>query len=397
MHWKHYQRFEQRGDLQKQAELLTQVLPPRVPAAAIQEALQLARQSAERAEKNAPPPVFSLQKDALCVCSSTGEHLQELSLPPEPQRKKEALINWSYVQGTQVLGLQQKGEHWMPHDFLEHRDFVVPGLSLNNAYPYLPPGPAQRLSPHMRYLCQRWISPQTALENLHSRPFDLMLDARHPHFIVADRGAGKLHFIQRKPFKALRAWKLTASPHKKVLQAAFHPDGQRVYACSHQQSAFHIIDRGMAQKRVPLSARGVVSNGVMSNRGDKFFIYSATPQAQILVVDTQKHKVQQVFALEGEAPSAHTDPQDVMALTPDGRYLMVLVSRNRPTLFSVYLLQIDVTTGEVVQETLLKPEQKPLQLAFPARALTPPRIRLLPLLLHGGHGLTEADVRAAFS
>ena len=56
-----------------------------------------------------------------------------------------------------------------------------------------------------------------------------------------------------------------------------------------------------------------------------------------------------------------------------------------------------IQTGQVIHETLLKPEEKPLQLAFQARELTPPRIRLLPLLAHGGYGLNEADIQAAFA
>lgn len=404
MHWKQYQRFEQRGDLQKQAEGLKTVLSKRLPATAIDEALELARQSAQKAEQRNPSPVIALDSNRLCLVNPyTNAIEQALELPREAGQKQEALINWSHFNGPQVMGMSLQDKQYVPQDILSARDIPHAGLRLNAAYAFLPFSSLQGSMPrsllvHHSYLCKQWIDPRIPLENLRSRPYDLAVSPQHPYFIVGDRSAGKLHFIQRNPFKLLRSWPLTSPPHKKVLQSVFHPDGQRVYVSSYQKGGFHIIDRAMAQKRIALNTPGIVSHLATSPRGDLLYVYIVLDEAiEIWVLDTQKHQKQAVFSPEGSAFSSQTDPQDLFEISPDGRSLLTVVSRNRPNLFSPYLLQIDSGSGEIRFETLLKPEEKPLQLAFMARELSDPKIRLLPLLLHGGHGLEEADVQAAFS
>jgi hypothetical protein len=404
MHWKQYQRFEQRGDLQKQAEGLTEALSNRLSVTAIQEALALARQSAQTAEQRQPSPVITFQDNRLCMINPYTHAIEEaLEMPREAGQKQDALINWSHFNGPQVMGLNLQGKQFVPQDILSARDIPHAGLRLNSAYAYLPFSSLQGSMPrgllaHHSYLCKQWIDPRIPLENLRSRPYDLAVSPQHPYFIVGDRSAGKLHFVQRNPFKLLRSWPLTTPPHKKVLQSIFHPDGQRVYVSTYQKGGFHIIDRAMAQKRIAVNTPGIVSHLALSSRGDLLYVYVVLDeQIEIWVLDTQKHQKQAVFSLEGSAFSGQTDPQDLFEISPDGRSLLTVVSRNRPNLFSPYLLQIECSSGQVIAETLLKPEEKPLQLAFMARALSDPKIRLLPIILHGGHGLEEADVKAAFS
>ena len=403
MQWKQYQRFEQRGDLQKQAEGLKAVLSKRLPATAIEEALALARQSAQKAEQRKPSPVIAVDGNRLCLLNPyTHAVEQALELPREPGQKQEALINWSHFNGPQVMGMGLQNQQFLPQDILSARDIPHAGLRLNTAYAYLPFSSLQGSMPrlllaHHSYLCKQWIDPRIPLENLRSRPYDLAISPQHPYFIVSDRSAGKLHFIQRNPFKLLRSWPLASPPHKKILQSIFHPDGQRVYVSSSQKGGFHMIDRAMAQKRIPLNTSGIVSHLALSPRGDMLYVYIVLDETvEIWVLDTQKHQKQAVFSPEGSAFSSQTDPHDIFEISPDGNSLLTLVSRNRPNLFSPYLLQMDSSTGNIRFETLLKPEEKPLQLAFMARELSDPHIRLLPLLLHGGHGLEEADVKAAF-
>lgn len=403
MHWRQYQRFEQRGDLEKQAEGLRIALGQRLPSSALQEVLQLARQSAAQAEQKQPAPVIAIQDHSVhYLHPTTGEILNTLELPREAGQKNEQLINWSHFNGSHVMGMDNQGNQLIPKDRLSSRDLPVPGLRLNSSYAYLSfglQGSPRHLPPHKSYLCKQWLDPRIPLENLRSRPYDLFATPQHPYFVVSDRSAGKLHFIQRNPLKLLRSWPLVQAAQKKILQTVFHPDGKQVYVSSYQKGAFHVIDRGMAQKRIQLSTPGLVSNLKLSNRGDLLYLYvmGAEDSVEIWVLDTLKYQKQAVYTLEGSAFSAQTDPQDLFEISPDGKYLLTLVSRNRPNLFSPYLLQIEAQTGQVIHETLLKPEEKPLQLAFQARELTPPRIRLLPLLAHGGYGLNEADIQAAFA
>ncbi|PKL78405.1 MAG: hypothetical protein CVV27_03370 [Candidatus Melainabacteria bacterium HGW-Melainabacteria-1] len=397
--WKQLQTFEKRGDLQKQAEILIRVLGPSLPQQAMVQTLQMAfeRSAADR-ERN-PPEIYQVLQDrsVLQACNSrSGESLRECALPREAGLIPPSELNWSALGQQKVMLLEvDKGKLKLLEAF-EKLEPRTEGLLMNSGYSYLNlPGH----KPQMSWFCRALYHSRFPLETVRSLPLDIFASPRHPQLAVTDRGAGKLHLIQRDTLRLQRSWPILPSPNKKALAVCFHPDGKRIFVSAQQRGLLVMIDRVMALKKIPLPDTHVIGGLGASNKGDLLYCLATHPDTRrpdLWVLDGEKFKQQQVISLEGEAFSAGADVRDVLELTPDGQYAVVMVSKNQPALFTPCLLLIDLTQGAIVDQFLLKPEQKPINLAFPARELHPQRFRLLPMLIHGGFGLSEEQVKLAF-
>lgn len=397
MLWKQLQTFEKRGDLQKQAEILKQVFGSQLAQSAIPETVKMAQERARVEYDRHPPERYLVQQARQTlqeVNTRTGEVLRECQLPREAGLLAPQDLNWSPLGQQQVLMLEvEKGKLKLVQGI---EKLERSGLLLNTGYSYLDLPPAR---PLMSWFCRGIYYHQMPLETVKSLPLDLFASPRHPMLAVADRGAGKLHLVQRENLRLLRSWPVVTAPNKKALSVCFHPDGKRIFVAGHQKGLLLMIDRGMAQKKLPLPMTHLIGSLGVSNKGDLLYalaIHPDTRRPDLWVLDTDKFKQQAVFGLEGEAFSTGADARDILELTPDGQYAVAMVSRNQPALFTPCLLLIELSSGKIVDQLNLKPDQKPINLAFPARELYSPRFRVLQMLMHGGYGLGEDAVKAAF-
>lgn len=397
--WKQLKVFEQRGDLQKQAEVLSRALGAQLPPQILSELLKMAQERAALdAEKN-PPPLYRLLQDrqVLQLCDSrSGEVIKELNLPRESGLIPQADLTWNPLGQKKMMVLSVQRQTLQVLQLLADLEPLQTGLLLNSSYAYLNLNPPE---PLMSWFCRSFSHDAMPLEPVRSLPYDLFLSARHPLLAVADRGAGKLHLIQREPLRMQRSWPILPPPNKKALSVVFHPDGRRIFVSGGQPGLLTMIDRGMAQKKLPVPQTHLISNLALSNRGDLLYALAVHPDTRrpdLWVLDTQKFERQNSIPLDGEAFSTGADARDLLELTPDGKFAVVMVSRNQPALFTPCLLLIELATGKILDQKTLRPDEKPVNLAFPARQLVNPRFRLLPMLLHGGFGLTEESLKQAF-
>lgn len=395
--WKQLQAFEKRGDLQKQAELLKQVLGNAISAQALNETLKMALERAQVESDRHPPELYRVDQHKQAVQeinSKTGDVLREFILPREAGALNHADLNWSPLGGHQVVLLETDHNKL---NLLQSLDRIsAEGLSLNSSYSYLNlPSPR----PMHSWFCRSWYHGQMPLETVKALPFDVFAHPRHPVLAVTDRGAGKLHLIQRENFRLARSWPIVTPPNKKALTVCFHPDGKRLFVSGNQKGLLMMIDRSMAQKKLPLPATHLIASVGVSNKGDLLYVLAIHPDTRrpdLWVIDADKFKQQAVISLEGEAFSIGADARDILEISPDGQYAVVMVSRSQPALFTPCLLLVNLASGKIVDQMNFRPDQKPIHVAFPARELFSPRFRLLPMLLHGGYGLAEDTVKAAF-
>lgn len=397
--WKQLQAFEKRGDLQKQAEILTQVLGRHLPAQALVQSLQMAFERATADLERQPPELYRLvqERQQLLACNSgTGETIKEFSLPREAGLIPAAELSWSPTGQIQMLVLETDNGKLSVLQEIDKLDTLRAGLAMNAGYSYLP---LSGLKPRTSAFCRALYHPYMPLETVKALPLDLTVSTRHPHLAITDRGAGKLHLIQRESLRLQRSWPILPAPNKKALSVSFHPDGKRVFVSALQPGLLVMIDRAMAQKRIQLPNTHLIGSLGIANKGDLLYCLAVNPETrypELWVLDAEKLKRQQVIHLEGEAFSTGADARDILEITPDGQYAVVMVSRSQPALFTPCLLLVDLASGQVKDQLLLRPNQKPINLAFGARELYNPKFRLLPMLLHGGYGLTEDSVKQAF-
>lgn len=397
--WKQLQAFEKRGDLQKQAEILTHVLGRHLPGQALVQSLQMAFERAQADLERQPPELYRLvqERQQLLACNSrTGETIKEFSLPREAGLIPADELSWSPTGQIQMLVLETENGKLSVLQEIDKLDTLRAGLALNAGYSYLP---LSGLKPHTSAFCRALYHPYMPLETVKALPLDLSVSIRHPHLAVTDRGAGKLHLVQRESLRLQRSWPILPAPNKKALSVSFHPDGRRVFVSALQPGLLVMIDRAMAQKRIQLPSTHLIGSLGIANKGDLLYCLAVNPETrypELWVLDAEKLKRQEVIHLEGEAFSTGADARDILEITPDGQYAVVMVSRSQPALFTPCLLLVELATGQVKDQLLLRPNQKPINLAFGARELYNPKFRLLPMLLHGGYGLTEDSVKQAF-
>ena len=397
--WKQLQTFEKRGDLQKQSEILNQVMGARMPFQALPQTLKMAFERAQLELERNPPEIYRvlLERSALQACNSrTGEVLREVNLPREAGLISPNDLNWSPQGSQQVMMLEvEQGKLKVVHSV----EYLAPeqqGLLLNTSFSYLKLPPVR---PQTSWFCRALYHPRIPLETVRTLPMDLFLSQRHQMLVVSDRGAGKVHLFQRDNLRLLRSWPILNAPNKKALNVCFHPDAKRIFVSGLQPGLVVMIDRMMAQKRLPLPNSHLIGGLATSNKGDLIYALAVNPETRrpdLWILDSEKFKQQQVVTLEGEAFSSGADARDLFELTPDGQYAIVMVSKNQPALFTPSLLLIELSTCKIVDQLALSPDNKPINLAFPTRELYSPRLRLLPMLIHGGYGVTEDMVKIAF-
>jgi len=397
--WKQLKVFEQRGDLQKQAEILVSALGSQLPPQAMPELLKMVRERVVAEQHKHPPALYRVNAEtqSLQICNSLqGDVSKEIHFPKEAGFQPAAALNWSSL-GAQVLQvLEVKGNRLHILQSYASLEPLQAGLLFNSSYTYLNLKAQQNLT---SYFCRSLSHSLMPLESVRSLPYDLYASARHPHLAVADRGAGKVYLFQRDNLRLQRAWPIVPAPNKKALPLAFHPDGRRIFICAAQPGLLVMIDRGLAQKKIPLPTTHLLTGVMISNKGDLLYVLAVHPETRrpdLWVLDAQTYKHLHLIPLEGESFCAGADARDLFETTPDGQHAVLMVSRNQPALFTPCLLLIDLEAGNIVDQQLLKPEQKPVNLAFPARELVNPRFRLLPMLLHGGYGLTEERLKQIF-
>lgn len=395
--WKQLKLFEQRGDLAKQAEILETALSAALLPQQIQSVLQLTHQNALAHAERHPDPVCLLdqEKMVLKLCHPlSGESQKELALPKEPGAQHS--VSWSPYGQQDLLILGVEHDQLKVLKIYPHLSPLQAALSLNGGYTCLnlPDFQAQMQS----VFCRSWTFGQIPIEPVHTRPCDLFASPRHPVLALTDRGSGKLHLIQRDTLRLTRSWKVVQRPSKKAISVVFHPDGKRVFSTSHEVGHLLLTDRAMAQKKIPVAGPHLLGNLALPPKGDRLLILGINPETRrpdLLVLDTEKFQKIQVIPLEGEAFSSGADARDLLEISPDGRWAVVMVSKNQPALFTPCLLLIDLEQGNIVDRRVLDADKKPINLAFLARQLVNPKFRLLPTLLHT-QGISVETVQAAF-
>lgn len=396
--WKKLKIFEKRGDLKGQADLLLSVLPP-VHHRNIQDTLHILKDNHARKEEREPSLVFQLEQEQakLQLCNSkTCEVRKDIPLPRPPRFVPNSQLNWTPTGQVELLVLQV--EQQKIHVFAEFARLtgVQRGVGMNpfQSFYNIPDYHPQWL----RLGCRQQFYGAIPLEAVSVMPYDLFVSPQHPILGVGDRGAGQLHVIQREQPRLVKSWKVASLPSKKAICAAFHPDSKRIFVTCHENGLLQVIDRTIVMKKIPLALTGIFGSLACSPRGDLLYLLVINPETRrpdLVMIDTEKFKVQQTIALEGEAFSSGADPRDVLELTPDGQYAVIMVSKNQPALFTPNLLLVDLAQGQICDRQILNPQQKPVNVTFPIRQLVSPEIKLLQTLLQSALIKTE-DILHAF-
>jgi uncharacterized protein (UPF0248 family) len=202
------------------------------------------------------------------------------------------------------------------------------------------------------------------LKGLGHLPLDLTWG--HQRLYLADRGAGIVHGVDARDGRYLGYVAVRPAGSKKALHVAPLPDGRRFYVTDNQSAAIWIADaQKWRVKRQPLSY-GPLGNVALSADGQWLFVLAIKPgpSLELLILEARNLVLRHAVPLRGEPFSQVDDPCDLLALSPNGQYLVAMTYVNRPKLLTPLVTVIDLEGPEVMFEYTLDEESKPTNLAW---------------------------------
>lgn len=202
------------------------------------------------------------------------------------------------------------------------------------------------------------------LRGLGHLPLDLTLGPQRLY--LADRGAGIVHGVETATGRYLGYVAVRPAGSKKALHVAPLPDGRRFYVTDNQSAAVWIADgQKWRLKRQPLGY-GPLGHAVLSDDGQWLFALAIKPgpSLDLLILEARNLVLRHAVPLRGEPFSQVDDPCDLLALSPNGQYLVAMTYVNRPKLLTPLVTVIDLDGPEVMFEYTLDEESKPTNLAW---------------------------------
>ncbi|MBC7542378.1 MAG: PQQ-binding-like beta-propeller repeat protein [Candidatus Sericytochromatia bacterium] len=205
------------------------------------------------------------------------------------------------------------------------------------------------------------------LRGLAHLPLDMTWAANRLY--LADRGAGIVHGVDAVTGKYLGYVAVRPAGSKKAIHVAPLPDGRKFYVTDNSSAAVWLADtQRWRMKRLPLTF-GPLGNIVMSADGQWLFVLTIKPgpTVELLILEARNLVLRHAVQLRGEPFSQVDDPCDLLALSPNGQYLVVMTYVNRPKLLTPLVSVIDIETPngpELMFEYTLDEETKPTNLAW---------------------------------
>ncbi|MFN8671294.1 MAG: PQQ-binding-like beta-propeller repeat protein [Candidatus Sericytochromatia bacterium] len=198
-------------------------------------------------------------------------------------------------------------------------------------------------------------------ENLNSLPLDMTVTLNRKEIYFVDRGSGTLYFFDTEENKLAGAIHLRPSGYKKTLNITSTPDGRKVFATDNESPAIYIIDpKNLKTKKQPLTY-GQLST-IISDKKWLYMLVNKPNFPELVVLDPYSLLHKATIQLRGNLFSSVDDPYDLMAVSPSGKYLLVMTYTNYPALFTPMINIISLETYELEEQILLS--EKPTYLSF---------------------------------
>jgi hypothetical protein len=193
-------------------------------------------------------------------------------------------------------------------------------------------------------------------------PVDLTVSAHGETVILTDRPLGLAYVVEAKTTQIQHTFKIREPGQASAMPAACVQE--RLLVANFEQSQLRAFDLGTgAEAELPMYY-GAVSNVIVAPDGRYFAILCTAPYFAVFFLDPYTLNQAGSVALTGQPFSESGDPFDLLAVSPDGRYLLTMSCQQAPDPESPMISVIDVEALTTVRRMLLRPDQKPAALAF---------------------------------
>jgi hypothetical protein len=215
------------------------------------------------------------------------------------------------------------------------------------------------------YTVQAWHDERLPAIDGTNWPLDLFLPNGPGEAIaVADRASGKLLLIEPTLTKVTAELSIRPAGGRKAINVAYASATRTLYVTDGSSPDLIVIKLQSHQLERTYQDIGLAGNLQVSPDGAHLYMLIGHGDPAIAALRTSDLQETGRVLLPGKRFSDVDDPSDLMALSPNGRYLAVMTYQDEPALFTPILSLIDTTTWQLLSTLPMKKEEKPVGLAF---------------------------------
>lgn len=217
------------------------------------------------------------------------------------------------------------------------------------------------------YRLMALLNPLVPIENVARGPYDFFVPPDQDSGVfITDRAAGTLTMTDLTLNLTKAQLRLREPGSKKAICLAYDAKARTCYVTDHQTSDLIVI-KPFEQKIERISTpHGQLGNLVLDLPRKRLMTILSDPDQEgaVLIYGLEKFDHQGTILLPGKRFSNLDDPCDLMGISPDGRYLLVMSYTDEPALCTPLVSRIDLQTLQLVKTHTLSSEEKPIGFAF---------------------------------
>jgi len=198
-----------------------------------------------------------------------------------------------------------------------------------------------------------------------SLPYDMGLSIDNKILYLSNRAEGSVYFFNTELGKFTNGVSIrTAGASNKALNVAVSALNNKAYITDSITQNLYIYDfvkKEIVKKNLGI---GIVGSVCLTPNEKNIYIVSTKPESNLRCFSLDEFKELKEFGVKGELFSNVDDPCDLLAITPDKKYLFVMTYINEPTPFTPVITVINVDKNKAVKRFSLKDGLKPCGITF---------------------------------
>jgi hypothetical protein len=202
----------------------------------------------------------------------------------------------------------------------------------------------------------------------HFGPWDLYLAHDYSLLALSDRGQGTVEILSTESCELLARFQIRQPGGYTCLSVAFDLRQQRIIVSENNSSVLHLGDLRDGKLEQLNPGLGMLGNLVLAPDGEHLYLLTLKPSQELLYLSLSDWSVVKRLALKGDLFRNQTQvPCDLLSLSPDFSFLLVMTYQNAPSPLTPIISVIDTAQVKTLRRYALKDGSNPYQLLF-ARA-----------------------------
>jgi len=196
-------------------------------------------------------------------------------------------------------------------------------------------------------------------------PWDLFFAADDSLFALADRGAGTVDVFSTQNHHKLAHFQVRPAGSHSGLNVAFDLRDQRLIMTDNTSTVLHVGNIATGQIEQIKPGLGMLGNLVMAPDFEHLYLLTLKPAQELLYLKISTWSVSKRIPLKGDLFRNQSEvPSDLLQLSPNQRFLLVMTFQNAPDPLTPVVSVIDTAQVKTLRRYALKDGSRPCQILF---------------------------------